>query len=62
MDILSPDVGSETVIRTLLRAVGNLHSSAKPAHSKKIVVRNRALQFFPRRILQNLGIAIDYIP
>ncbi len=62
MDIVSPDAGPEAVVRTLLRAIENPHSPAQPARPQKIVVRNRELQFFLRGALQNLEIAIDYVP
>ncbi|HAC62018.1 MAG TPA: hypothetical protein DCF68_00420 [Cyanothece sp. UBA12306] len=62
MDIVSPDAGPEAVVRTLLRAIENPHSPAQPARPQKIVVRNRELQFFLRGALQDLEIAIDYVP
>ncbi len=62
MDIVSPQMGIEAVVRTLLRAIETPHSPAKPARPQKIVVRNRELQFFLRGALQSLDINIDYVP
>ncbi|AFY77325.1 hypothetical protein Ple7327_1984 [Pleurocapsa sp. PCC 7327] len=62
MDVVSPEMGPEAVVRTLLRAIETPHSPAKPARPQKIVVRNREIQFFLRGALQNLDIAIDYVP
>ncbi len=62
MDIVSPDMGLEAVVRTLIRAMETPHSPAKPARPQKIVVRNREIQFFLRGALQGLEIAIDYVP
>ena len=62
MDIVSPEMGLEAVVRTLIRAMETPHSPAKPARPQKIVVRNREIQFFLRGALQSLDIAIDYVP
>ena len=62
MDIVSPDMGLEAVVRTLIRAMETPHSPAKPARPQKIVVRNREIQFFLRGALQGLEISIDYVP
>ncbi|MEB3311961.1 MAG: hypothetical protein VKJ02_17185 [Snowella sp.] len=62
MDIVSPQMGIEAVVRTLLRAIETPHSPAKPARPQKIVVRNREIQFFLRGALQSLDINIDYVP
>lgn len=60
MDVVTPETGYETVVRTLLRAMEHPHNPASPARPKKIVVRDRELQFFLRGVLQDLEIAIDY--
>jgi hypothetical protein len=62
MDVVSPEMGMEAVVRTLLRAIENPHNPAKPARPQKIVVRDREIQFFLRGALQNLDINIDYVP
>ncbi len=62
MDIVSPETGMEAVVRTLIRAMETPHSPGQPGRPQKIVVRNREIQFFLRGALQNLEIAIDYVP
>jgi hypothetical protein len=62
MDVVSPEMGLEAVVRTLLRAIEQPHSPARPARPQKIVVRDREIQFFLRGVLQNLEIAVDYEP
>jgi hypothetical protein len=62
MDVVSADSGPEAVARTLLRAMEHPNSPAKPARPQKIVVRDREIQFFLRGVLQELEIAIDYVP
>ncbi|MBD1805869.1 hypothetical protein H6F98_10450 [Microcoleus sp. FACHB-SPT15] len=60
MDVVSPDMGPEAVVRALLRAMENPQNPARPARPSKIVVRDRELQFFLRGVLQELDITIDY--
>lgn len=62
MDIVTPEVGSEAVVRTLLQAMEQPHNPALPSRPQKIVVRDRELQFFLRGVLQDLDIAIEYVP
>ena len=62
MDVVPPEMGPEAMVRTLLRAIENPHSPAKQARPQKIIVRDREIQFFLRGALQNLDIAIDYVP
>jgi hypothetical protein len=62
MDVVSPEMGPEAIVRTLIRAMETPHSPAKPARPQKIVVRNREIQFFLRGALQGLDITIDYVP
>ena len=61
MDIVSPDMGLEAVVRTLLRAIESPHHPAQPARPQKIIVRDREIQFFLRGALQSLDIAIEYV-
>lgn len=60
MDVVSPEMGPEAMVRTLLRAMEHPQSPALPARPTKIVVRNREIQFFLRGVLQDLEIAIEY--
>ena len=62
IDMVASETGPEAVVRTLLRAMENPHSPAKPARPQKIVVRDREIQFYLRGVLQELDIAIDYVP
>lgn len=62
MDVVSLEMGPEAVVRTLLRAMENPHSPARPARPQKIVVRDREIHFFLRGTLQDLDIDIDYVP
>jgi hypothetical protein len=62
MDVVATDSGPEAVVRTLLRAMEHPNSPAKPARPQKIVVRDREIQFYLRGVLQELDIAIDYVP
>lgn len=60
MDMVTPDIGPEAVVRTLLRAMEHPHNPAQPARPQKIVVRDRQLQFYLRGVLQELDISIEY--
>jgi hypothetical protein len=62
MDVVAEDTGPEAIVRTLMRAIENPHSPAKPARPQRIVVRDRQIQFYLRGVLQDLDIAIDYVP
>ncbi|MEA5573368.1 DUF6930 domain-containing protein [Calothrix sp. UHCC 0171] len=62
MDVVAPDTGPEAIVRTLMRAMENPHSPAKPSRPQRIVVRDREIQFYLRGVLQDLEIAIDYVP
>jgi len=62
MDIVSAEMGAEAIVRTLLRAMEHPQSPARPARPSKIVVRDREVQFLLRGVLQELEIAIDYVP
>lgn len=62
MDMVSPESGPEAIVRTLLRAMEHPHSPAQPARPQKIVVKDREIQFYLRGVLQNLDIAIEYVP
>jgi hypothetical protein len=62
MDVVAPETGPEAVVRTLIRAMEHPHSPGMPMRPKKIVVRDRELQFFLRGVLQDLDITLDYAP
>lgn len=62
MDVVTPEIGPEAVVRTLLRAMEQPHNPGLPARPKKIVVRDRELLFFLRGVLQELDITLEYVP
>lgn len=62
MDMVDPSLGPEAIVRTLMRAIEHPQSPAKPARPQRIVVRDREIQFYLRGVLQDLDIAIDYVP
>ena len=62
MDVVSPEMGPEAVVRALLRAMEHPQNPARPARPSKIVVRDREIQFYLRGVLQDLDITIDYVP
>jgi hypothetical protein len=60
--IVPTDSGYEPVVRTLLQAIESPQGTLHPARPQKIVVRNREIQFYLRGALQDLDIAVDYVP
>jgi hypothetical protein len=62
LTIVPADSGYEPIVRTLLQAIESPQGGLNPARPKKIVVRDREIQFYLRGILQDLDIAIDYAP
>ncbi|MGF1570260.1 MAG: hypothetical protein ACFCVD_19675 [Nodosilinea sp.] len=60
--IVPSSSGYEPIVRTLLQAIENPQGALNPARPKKIVVRDREIQFYLRGALQGLDIAIDYAP
>lgn len=62
MDVVSSEMGMEALVRTLVQAIESPHGPAQPSLPQKIVVRNREFQFFLRGALQDLKIAVDYVP
>ena len=61
MDMVAPDAGPEAIVRALLRAMEHPQSPGPAVRPQKIVVKNREIQFYLRGVLQDLGIAIDYV-
>ncbi len=62
MDMVASDLGPEATVRTLLRAIEHPQSPSPAARPQKIVVKDREIQFFLRGVLQDLDIAIEYVP
>lgn len=62
MEVVSPAMGHEAVVRALLRAIETPMGPSMPERPQKIIVRDREIQFFLRGALQELNITIDYAP
>ncbi|QQE64361.1 hypothetical protein GFS31_10410 [Leptolyngbya sp. BL0902] len=54
--------GYEPVVRTLIQAIESPQGSLTPARPRKIVVRDREIQFYLRGAIQGLDIEVDYAP
>jgi hypothetical protein len=62
MEVVSPAMGMEAVVRALIKAIENPHNPALPSRPQKVIVRDRELHFFLRGTLPHLNIDIDYAP
>ncbi len=62
MEMVSPDVGHEAVVRSLIQAIESPQSPVSLTRPQKIVVKDRELQFFLRGALQELDITVEYVP
>ena len=62
METVPAESGPEVMIRTLIQAIEYPHSPARPARPKKIVVRDREIQFYLQSILQDLDITLEFVP
>jgi hypothetical protein len=62
MEIVNPMMGKEAVVRALIKAMESPQAPSQPARPQKIIVRDRQLQFYLRGVLQDLEIAIEYVP
>lgn len=62
LTIVPAESGYEPIVRTLLQAIESPQGALNPARPKKIVVRDREIQFYLRGALQDLDIAVDYVP
>ncbi|HEY9738508.1 MAG TPA: hypothetical protein V6D06_19580, partial [Trichocoleus sp.] len=62
LSIVPSDSGYEPLVRAFLQAMEHPQGSQSPARPQKIVVRDRELQFYLRGALQDLDVAIDYVP
>ncbi|NEP20149.1 MAG: hypothetical protein F6J97_25245 [Leptolyngbya sp. SIO4C1] len=60
LSMVPDETGHESVVRTLLQAIEHPQGSVEPARPRKIVVKDRELQFFLRGALQDLDIEVDY--
>ncbi len=62
MDVVPQETGPEAIVRALVKAMEHPQPPARPARPQKIIVRDREIQFFLRGVLQDLEIAVDYVP
>lgn len=62
MEVVNATMGTEAVVRALIKAMESPQPPSQPSRPQKIVVRDRQLQFFLRGVLQDLGIVVDYVP
>lgn len=59
MEFVASEAGHEGMVRSLLRAMENPQSPAKPARPQKIVVRSKEVHFYLRGVLQELDIQVE---
>lgn len=62
MTIVPSESGYEPIVRAFLQAMESPQGPVEPGRPKKIVVRDREIQFYLRGALQGLDITIDYAP
>jgi hypothetical protein len=62
MEVVNATMGTEAVVRALIKAMEAPQAPSQPARPQKIIVRDRQLQFYLRGVLQDLDIVIDYVP
>ncbi len=62
MEMVNATMGTEAIVRALIKAMEAPQAPSQPARPKKIIVRDRQLQFYLRGVLQDLEIVVDYVP
>lgn len=62
MEVVNATMGTEAVVRALIKAMEAPQPPSQPSRPQKIIVRDRQLQFYLRGVLQDLGIVVDYVP
>ncbi|MFN3926209.1 MAG: DUF6930 domain-containing protein [Pseudanabaenaceae cyanobacterium] len=60
MDVVDPNAGQEAFVRSLIQAMERPQGPSQPSLPKRILVRDRELQFYLRGILQDLKIQVEY--
>ncbi|MEO0770642.1 MAG: hypothetical protein AAFY72_14655, partial [Cyanobacteria bacterium J06649_4] len=60
MNVVPKETGHEAIVRTLLQAIETPQGRVDPARPRKVVVRDREIQFFLRGALQALDIPVEY--
>jgi ATP-dependent protease Clp ATPase subunit len=54
MEVVNETMGSEAIVRALIKAMEAPQAPSQPARPQKIIVRDRQLQFYLRGVLQDL--------
>lgn len=62
MEVVNASMGTEAVVRALIKAMEDPQSPSQPARPQKIIVRDRQLQFYLRGVVQDLEIVVEYAP
>ncbi|MEM6452493.1 MAG: hypothetical protein AAF703_19525 [Cyanobacteria bacterium P01_D01_bin.105] len=62
LSVVPQDTGNEAIVRTLLQAIEAPQGGVEPARPRKVVVRDREIQFFLRGALQDLDIPVEHAP
>ncbi|MGB3671605.1 MAG: hypothetical protein WA984_15950 [Phormidesmis sp.] len=62
LSVVPRETGHEAIVRTLLQAIEAPQGRVPPARPRKVVVRDREIQFFLRGALQALDIPVEYAP
>ena len=62
LNVVPQETGHEAIVRTLLQAIEMPQGRVEPARPRKVVVRDREIQFFLRGALQALDIPVEYAP
>ena len=62
MAVVPAESGYEPLVRTLLQAMESPQGGQAPARPKKILVRDREVQFYLRGALQELDITVEFAP
>ena len=62
LNVVPKETGNEAIVRTLLQAIETPQGGVEPARPRKVLVRDREIQFFLRGALQDLDIPVEYAP
>jgi hypothetical protein len=62
MEVVNTTMGTEAIVRALIKAMEAPQPPSQPARPHKIIVSDRQLQFYLRGVLQDLEIVVEYVP
>ncbi len=60
LSVVPRETGNEAIVRTLLQAIETPQGGVEPARPRKVIVRDREIQFFLRGALQDLNIPVEH--